>query len=210
MGSAIGKVREGRVGLYREIIRDAGERVIARSGLARTSIEEIAREAGVSIGTLYRTFPDGKTGIYVAIQEHRGAELLEFTRQVGTKAFEQRNSVVDAILEGAAALVDYMASHPDFLRLTLGQNWLVKNDDTTAGQMALRALGKEGLIEGIRLGIASGEIIDRDPELLARTMVALYHAHLTHWLYQPRPAADVAADLKEMISRLLCLPPAVG
>jgi AcrR family transcriptional regulator len=166
----------------------------------------MAREAGVSIGTLYRTFPDGKVGIYTAIQEHRGAELLEHTRQMGLKAFEQSNDVVEAFLEGMAALVDYMVSHPNFLRLTLRQSWTSASDETTMGQMAIRKLGMEGTVEGIRLGIASGAFIDADPELLARAMGAIQQAHLTHWLDRPRPAEEVAADLKEMVLRLFCRP----
>lgn len=206
MSVAIGKAREGRIDLYRQLIRDAGERVIARGGLAHASVEEIAREAGVSIGTLYRTFPDGKAGVYVAIQEHRGAEMLDHTRTRGLKALERSNNIVDAILEGMAALVDYMVSHPDFLRLTLRQSWTLGTENLTAEQKALRRLGMEGTADAIRLGIASGAFIDGDPALLAQAMVALQQAHLTHWLERPRPAEEVAADLKDMVLRLFCRP----
>jgi AcrR family transcriptional regulator len=206
MSDAIGKVREGRIGLYRQIICDAGERVIGRCGLAQASIEEMARDAGVSIGTLYRTFPEGKVGIYTAIQEHHGAKLVELTREMGLKAFEQNNNVVDAFLGGMAALVDYMVSHPNFLRLTLRQSWTLGTDETSTEQMALRKIGMEGTVDGIRLGIASGAFIDGDPELLARALVAIQQAHLTHWLERPRPADQVLADLKEMVLRLLCRP----
>jgi hypothetical protein len=37
-------------------------------------------------------------------------------------------------------------------------------------------------------------------------MLALQQAHLTHWLDRPRPAAEVSADLKDMIMRLFCRP----
>jgi AcrR family transcriptional regulator len=174
--------------------------------LAQTSIEEIAREAGVSVGTLYRTFPDGKAAIYTAIQEHRGAELVEHTREVGLRTFQKNNDIVDAVLEGMAALVHYMVDHPDFLRLTLHQSWTLGNDSLTVEQVALRKVGFEGTVQAIQVGIASGAFIDGDPELLARSMLALEQAHLSDWLLRPRPAAEVSADLKEMILRLFCRP----
>jgi AcrR family transcriptional regulator len=172
--------------------------------LRETSVEEIAREAGVSIGTLYRTFPDGKAEIHTAIQEHRGAELVDHVRRKGMKAFEQSQHVVDAMLEGMTALVDYMVSHPDFLRLTLQQSWISGSDDQTAAQLALREAATGETVEGMRVGIASGAFIDRDPRLLARTLVALQQAHLSHWLENPRPAEEVSADLREMFLRSFC------
>ena len=41
----------------REAILAAALRVIARSGLHNTSMDAVAREAGVAAGTLYRYFP---------------------------------------------------------------------------------------------------------------------------------------------------------
>jgi hypothetical protein len=79
-----------------------------------------------------------------------------------------------------------MVSNPNFLRLTLRQSWTLGTDETTMEQLAIRKLGMEGTVEGIRLGIASGAFIDGDPELLARAMMAIQQqAHLTHWLDRP-------------------------
>src|SRR2546428_13956307 len=51
-------------------ILDAALRVFARSGLHRTNLEEVAREAGISKGTIYLYFKD-KEELFVAAA-HRG------------------------------------------------------------------------------------------------------------------------------------------
>ena len=44
-------------------IVDAALRCLARQGTAKTTVDDIAREAGLSRATLYRTFSDGKDGV---------------------------------------------------------------------------------------------------------------------------------------------------
>src|SRR5690349_18001945 len=48
--------REGARGAFRDAIVSAAERVFARSGFYETKMAEIAREAGVGVGTLYNYF----------------------------------------------------------------------------------------------------------------------------------------------------------
>ena len=44
----------------RERILEAAYRCIARYGLAKTTVEDVAREAGLSRASVYRTFPGGR------------------------------------------------------------------------------------------------------------------------------------------------------
>src|SRR5262252_8779478 len=105
--------------MYRGLVCDAAERVFAAHGFLRSSMSQIARESGVSIGTIYRVFPGRKGEIYRAIQEDRGTEILGATRAIGEAAWRQRGDLLDAILAGLAATVEFFAAHPDFLRLVL-------------------------------------------------------------------------------------------
>jgi AcrR family transcriptional regulator len=206
MADARVKVREGRIELYRRVIREAAERVFGHRGPDHASIEEIAREAGIALGTLYRAFPDGKAGITTAIQEHRGAELLDHARQAGLRALEQHKDIVEAMLGGMFALVDYMVTHPDFLRLTLHLSWTWGNENQSVEQGALRNAAIEGAADAMRLGIATEAFIDRDPKLLARLSMAIQQTLLADWLERPRPAEEVCADLREIFLRLFCRP----
>ncbi len=57
-------------------IADALMRCIARWGLAKTTIEDLAREAGVSRATVYRVFPGGKPAILQHGAQSQVAELV--------------------------------------------------------------------------------------------------------------------------------------
>ena len=203
-------MRRARIELYRRLIREAAERVFAEHGFAGALVEQIAREADVSIGTLYRVFPGRKAEIYRAIQEHRGTELIGTTRAVGIKAWERRGDVLDAMLEGQAALVEYLMAHPDYLRITLHEEpaWAVPPERATTEQTAMWREGMEGTVLGMRHGIAAGVLVDDDPEAMARTLVAIQQAYLGYWLEDGRrqPRDVVVAALRRQFLRAFCRP----
>jgi AcrR family transcriptional regulator len=58
----------------RELLVDAGRRVFAERG-AEATLEEVARRAGVGIGTLYRHFPTREALVEVIYEEHIGEVL---------------------------------------------------------------------------------------------------------------------------------------
>lgn len=56
-------------------ILDVAEQLFRKKGYHLTTTEEIARESGFSVGTLYNIFTD-KEGLYAAILERMGREIL--------------------------------------------------------------------------------------------------------------------------------------
>ena len=69
-------VAEERAALYRERVLDAAEREFARVGYADARMPDVAREAGLSLATVYKTFA-GKAEIWDELQGSRMAGLLE-------------------------------------------------------------------------------------------------------------------------------------
>jgi len=57
-------------------ILDALLRCVARWGLGKTTIDDVAREAGCSRATVYRSFPGGKTALVSAAAQREVVELL--------------------------------------------------------------------------------------------------------------------------------------
>jgi AcrR family transcriptional regulator len=196
--------------MYRALICDAAERVFAAHGFLRAPMSQIARESGVSIGTIYRVFPGRKDAIYRAIQENRGTEIIGRARAIGEAAWRERGDLLDAILAGVAANVDFFAAHPDFLRLVLREEkaWGGSRNRRSAEQTAMWREGVDGIVSAIRFGITERLLVDDDPETMARTWVAIQEAHLGHWVDQGMRAtpAEVAARFQRQILRAFCRP----
>lgn len=202
------QLREARAELYRGLVRDAAERVFAEHGFARAGVAQIAREAGVSIGTIYRVFPGRKTEIYRVIQEHRGTALIGSTRAIGLETWQRRGDLLDAMLAGLAALVEFFLAHPDYLRLVLREEkaWAVGPKRTSTEQTVMWREGIKGTVMAMRQGIAEGLLVDDDPEAMARTWVAIQQSHLGYWLEdggRARPA-EVVARLQRQFLRAFC------
>ena len=202
-------LREARAGAYRAVVRAAAERVFAQAGFAGTRVEQVGKAAGVSVGTIYRAYPGKKREIYRDIHVHRGTEVLGCTQAAGLRAFRQ-GDILDAMLEGITALVEYFVEHPDYLRIVLREEkaWAQGPSRPSAAQTVMWNEGVGGTIEGIRHAIAAGLLVDDDPERMARTMVAMEHAHLGYWLESGghESAADVAARLCRQVLRAFCRP----
>ena len=196
--------------MYRGLVCDAAERVFAAHGFPRARMSQIARESDVSIGTIYRVFPGRKDEIYRAIQENRGTELLGRTRAIGEAAWRQSGDLLDAMLAGVAATVDFFAAHPDYLRLVLREEkgWAGGAKRRSAEQTAMWHEGVDGLVSAMRFGIAERLLVDDDAETMARTWVAIQEAHLGHWVEQGMRAtpAEVAARFQRQILRAFCRP----
>jgi AcrR family transcriptional regulator len=88
-------------------IAEALMRCIARWGLAKTTIEDLAREAGVSRATVYRVFPGGKPTIVVHAAHSQVSEL------VGLLALElaEIELLEDVLVHGVATASTYLAQH---------------------------------------------------------------------------------------------------
>ncbi len=84
-------------------------RCIARWGLAKTTVDDVAREAGVGRATLYRQFPGGRDALVDAVV---AAETRRFFARLGARLDEARSLedlVVAAVVEAGTALGDHAA-----------------------------------------------------------------------------------------------------
>jgi AcrR family transcriptional regulator len=79
----------------------AALRCIARWGLSKTTLDDIAREAGCSRATVYRLFPGGKPALIDAVGQHEIARLLLAVTDQIDAAADLEELLVEAI--GAAS-----------------------------------------------------------------------------------------------------------
>jgi AcrR family transcriptional regulator len=85
-------------------IVDAALTCLARQGLGKTTVDDIAREAGFSRATLYRTFPGGKEAVVAAVVETEVARLFSSVAVVMGEATDLEDVLVAGMVESARRL----------------------------------------------------------------------------------------------------------
>src|SRR5881227_82433 len=91
-------VGEERLASQEQRIVDATLRCIARWGVAKTTLDDVAREASCSRATVYRLFPGGKEAVLAAVAT---TELEAFLGRVGSTLADAPS--LEAALVGAIA-----------------------------------------------------------------------------------------------------------
>jgi AcrR family transcriptional regulator len=95
---------------------DGALRCLARQGIAKTTVDDIAREAGLSRATAYRTFPRGKEDILGAVVETEVARLFSSLAVAMGEAGDLEDVLVAGMVEAARQLrshaaLSYLLSH---------------------------------------------------------------------------------------------------
>jgi AcrR family transcriptional regulator len=86
---------------------DAALRCVARCGLAKTTVDDVAREARISRATLYRLFPGGKEAVVRAVVETGVARLYA---DLGS-AMGDATDLEELLVAGIVAAARHLASH---------------------------------------------------------------------------------------------------
>jgi AcrR family transcriptional regulator len=199
------RLREEREAVYRQAITEAAERVFARKGADRSHMREIAREAGVSLGTLYGVV-EGKQSILFGIHRIRMQGFLDCIRAARDSSDDTLTSHLAVLRLGAR----YFLERPDFLRMCSrdGYGW--------GARLPASARGAELWEEGASIprslferGIAEGLYVDDDPELLVRKMLALKQVELTWWVDRgmTAPHEEILDRLEAQFVRAFCRHP---
>ncbi|HVE94223.1 MAG TPA: helix-turn-helix domain-containing protein [Acidimicrobiales bacterium] len=89
-------------------IVEAALRCVARWGIAKTTLDDVARESGLSRATVYRAVPGGKDGLVELVVD---AELAQFFAAV-TGAAENAETLEDALVAAMTEATRRLRSHP--------------------------------------------------------------------------------------------------
>jgi len=95
-------------------IMDASYRLFIDQGYHATSMRQIAREAGLALGSIYNHFA-GKEEIYKVIL----ADRHPFHQILPVLLTAEGDTVEKVVHNAARALIDKLGQHPDFLNLML-------------------------------------------------------------------------------------------
>jgi len=82
----------------------ATERCVCRWGWAKTTLEDIAGEAGLSRATIYRTFPGGRDVVFEALRRHKVIEFFGDLEAAAAAAPDVESLLTDVIHKAAVSL----------------------------------------------------------------------------------------------------------
>jgi len=198
----LSELESARTKVYREHVSDAAEKIFARAGYEKATIRQIAKEADISVGSVYGVF-QSKTELYSFVHQRHYEELAKQSVQ----AMQAGPKVMGILLAGARLTGEYFCSHPDFLRIQIlsGHAWSVENTGSDMERAAWTA-GIELIAQTITNGIASGELPEGKAHRLSRVIMSGYQAILAHWLEEgaTESTEEVVMELQEFCRRVLC------
>lgn len=184
----------------RQALLTAAIAVFARQGIARTSLSEIAAEAGLTKGAVYSNFAS-KDELLLAIMENHLIERM----QDATSVFAGELSTPDAVREAGARLLTSMVADATWHQLLLEYWTLALHDPAVMTQLALRRRELRAVIakaitaaadaHGVTLPIAAEE--------LAVTLMALSNGYAVE---RSIDEDAVPGDLFEKVLTLLVQP----
>ncbi len=193
------KLAAARRELYRAAILDAAEEVFAREGYDAARVQDLAREADLSLTTLYGVFP-GKWEIFCAVQERRLGELMAQTLGAG----ELPKDPFARLRLGLESYLRFHMAHPTFLRLELREQvpWGTTDELRTPIQTRTWRAGLSLMTQAFQAGMDQGLFVPDDPELCARTATAMSQVRLALWA-RAEPRAEPDRVVAEALAQLV-------
>lgn len=174
----------------------AAIRVVSKNGLAYARTADIAREAGVSEGLIFKYFPT-KGRLFAVIIGDIFARL-----QSGLNGLNQDNRA--SAREKLAALIDF---HFDFFSSEIGQ--LIFTESDTKSLVDIGSIFEQGVKPYIRFvteilheGVVSGEFRPLDEEIAAAAMIGTMQLVLVSRLFIQN-GLDLERAKKEVYNYIL-------
>lgn len=107
----------------RDRILDAAQRLFVRYGVKRTSIDDVAQEAGIAKGTVYLSFKS-KAELFAAIADRLCAEILADTQRIILEATPPTERLVGILDRYIGATHRLVVQSPHIAELTASKEAL--------------------------------------------------------------------------------------
>jgi AcrR family transcriptional regulator len=197
------RLEVARERMYRELVFESAEHVIAAKGLEATTMQEIAAEAGISLRTLYAAFPS-KEELVAEVARVRGEGIVS---QIAAAIDAAPDDPLSRLEGGVRGYVEFLLAHPSFLRIHLreGRTWGLEPKGGGEREGWRLGLGRFAAILGE--GMEQGLFHRGDPAFLALLGAAVMQVHMAHIaLATPRDAQALTDEIVLQLHRLFCKP----
>ena len=175
-------------------ILQAARIVFGKKGLARTTMEQIADQAGLGVATVYRHFGDRDSLIRAFMQQHTPQRAF---REVATRG---SGDIKTDLIHLVTEMLTFLHQHRDMVWLSL-----VEGEEMQRLFMRLREVPEGTRMELTRFletAVAAGQLQDRDPQKMTTALAGMLMAFALEVpvfggppLEDPRHTAEYIVDL---------------
>ncbi|MFB6722963.1 TetR/AcrR family transcriptional regulator [Kribbella sp. NPDC056345] len=156
-----------------ESLLRAAEQLFCKRSFAEVTLEEIATDAGVAVGSVYNHF-GSKAGLHAALVER----ALDTDRYFMDLAYVPGRSPVDQLYAAAAEYLAFYVANPEFFRMLA---FPADPGSYPAGRELADRLAASvneqnaRMVEAIKLGIDTGVLREVDAEATATVLWAAWN-----------------------------------
>lgn len=176
----------------RENILLTAQRLFARFGLRKTTVEEIIRLTRIAKGTFYKYFPD-KEVLFLEVVEKESASLISAIREAVSLCSNSQEKM-KAYLKTKACKIADLVNFYQVTREGIDEYWPRIDKIREKYLSEERKIVREVLTDGIN----SGEMEIADPELTAYAVVIAVKGLESKWMLENSPM-----ELEEGVDLLL-------
>jgi AcrR family transcriptional regulator len=188
-----GAKRTRRGPYTRKQILDASLRLFSEHGFARTTVRDIARQAGITDAAIYYHF-ESKRELLEALVEERG-----FLSSLQTlERIETDNALRETVLWMSRGAINLMDENRDFLRLIIMEG--LGGDDAALEQYhRLMNLWESALTKVLRRYEAKGALSGNSAAEVAREIIYIILMTFQDSLLSRYPAPATAAERRDIL-----------
>jgi TetR/AcrR family transcriptional regulator len=179
-----------------EAVLSAAEQLFSTHSVADVTVEQIAKAAGVAVGSVYNHF-GSKAGVHIALVER----ALDTDRHFMDLAYVPGRSPLDQLYAAAEEYLAFYLENPEYFRMLA---FPTDPGSYPAGQELAERLAKSvdeqngRMVEAIRLGIEAGTLRDVDPEGTATVLWAAWNGIISLG-WRPDGLRRSADELRQLL-----------
>ena len=201
-------LQDAKDALYKEHIMDVAERIFAEQGFGNAKMQDIASEAGISLGRLYLSYPS-KTDLHRNILITRDNQMFSAVLARGQQSIQAPESIEEVLWTNEVHL-HFLLQHPDYLRMQLqeGHVWYHQSAHPTQEEQLMWDRGLLLLKTLFNWGISQGIFSPAPAEHQARMLLSLQQTRLANWVMDGMKASheSVVLGIQADFIRLFCRP----
>jgi AcrR family transcriptional regulator len=194
--------KQRELALRQEIIFEAAESVLAEGGFHGSSVDEIAKRAEVSVGTLYNLFGN-KESLLTSLLERRIDDLRQYVRgrvAPARSGIEKLQAAIDAIF---AYCTEHQRAFRVYVTASHGLEWNVLPQFGERVFQRLQAF-RADMTELCALAVREGSLPRIKPALLAMSVLGTVNAFVTQWATQHQGSLAEYQEGTHAVLQALC------